>query len=188
MPAKAPTSRKARSCSSIIDPARPVAIERGENSGTTVTYWNSVTGIQTAGIWHGAAARYEFPASEIAKKGPAAAPCCCSRPARTAFRADPRRSADRRPDELILLIPVASPKDRPAAIVKSRTAKNRCQFGADTGLMVLGSSHLVPCKNQVGSIRPRPRGRGAWGLRSRCRTEPSQATRGCSSDNGARGG
>ena len=51
------------------DPARPVTIERGENSGTTVTYWNSVTGIQTAGVWHGAAQRYEFPASEIAKKG-----------------------------------------------------------------------------------------------------------------------
>jgi hypothetical protein len=51
------------------DPARPVAIERGENTGRTVTYWNAVTAIQTAGMWHGAAARYEFPASEIAKKG-----------------------------------------------------------------------------------------------------------------------
>jgi hypothetical protein len=52
-----------------FDPARPVAIERGENSGRTVTYWNAVTNIQTAGMWHGAAARYEFPASEIDKKG-----------------------------------------------------------------------------------------------------------------------
>lgn len=51
------------------DPARPVAIERGENSGKTVTYWNAVTATQTAGMWHGAAARYELPASEIAKKG-----------------------------------------------------------------------------------------------------------------------
>ena len=51
------------------DPAKPVVIERGENSGETITYWNSVTDIQTAGMWHGAAARYEFPASEIAKKG-----------------------------------------------------------------------------------------------------------------------
>jgi hypothetical protein len=51
------------------DPATPVTIERGENSGTTVTYWNSVTGIQTAGVWHGAAQRYEFPASEITKRG-----------------------------------------------------------------------------------------------------------------------
>jgi hypothetical protein len=51
------------------DPARPVAIERGENKGRTMTYWNAVSAIQTAGMWHGAAARYEFPASEIAKKG-----------------------------------------------------------------------------------------------------------------------
>jgi hypothetical protein len=50
-------------------PATPVAIERGENSGKTITYWNAVTSIQTAGMWHGAAARYEFPASEVAKKG-----------------------------------------------------------------------------------------------------------------------
>jgi hypothetical protein len=53
-----------------FDPARPVVIERGENSGRTVTYWNAVTDIDTAGMWHGAAARYEFPVSEIAKKGP----------------------------------------------------------------------------------------------------------------------
>jgi hypothetical protein len=53
----------------FFDPARPVAIERGENKGKTVTYWNAVTTIQTAGMWHGAAARYELPASEIAKKG-----------------------------------------------------------------------------------------------------------------------
>jgi hypothetical protein len=52
-----------------FDPARPVAIERGENRGKTVTYWNAVTAIQTAGMWHGAAARYEFPASEVARKG-----------------------------------------------------------------------------------------------------------------------
>ena len=52
-----------------FDPARPVSIERGENSGKTVTYWNAVTTVQTAGMWHGAAARYEFPASEVADKG-----------------------------------------------------------------------------------------------------------------------
>lgn len=53
----------------FFDPARPVQIERGENTGKTVTYWNAVKSVQTAGMWHGAAARYEFPASEIAKKG-----------------------------------------------------------------------------------------------------------------------
>jgi hypothetical protein len=51
------------------EPMRPVAIERGENRGKTVTYWNAVTDIQTAGMWHGVSARYEFPASEIAEKG-----------------------------------------------------------------------------------------------------------------------
>ena len=51
------------------DPAQPIVIERGENKGQTVTYWNAVTGIQTAGMWHGEAERLELPASEIARKG-----------------------------------------------------------------------------------------------------------------------
>ena len=34
-----------------------------------MTYWNAVTGIQTAGMWHGKAQRFELPMSEIAKKG-----------------------------------------------------------------------------------------------------------------------
>ena len=49
--------------------ARHVAIERGETSGRTFTYWNAVTNIQTAGMWHGKAERYELPASEISRKG-----------------------------------------------------------------------------------------------------------------------
>jgi len=49
---------------------RPIVIDRGENIGRTVTYWNAVSDIQTAGMWHGKPARYELPASEIAKKGP----------------------------------------------------------------------------------------------------------------------
>jgi hypothetical protein len=52
-----------------FDPPQPVEIERGENKGKTVTYWNAVTGAYSAGMWHGEAARYELPASEIAKKG-----------------------------------------------------------------------------------------------------------------------
>jgi hypothetical protein len=51
------------------DPATPIAIGDGENEGRTLYYWNPVTGIQTAGIWHGAVARFEMPVSEIAKKG-----------------------------------------------------------------------------------------------------------------------
>jgi hypothetical protein len=52
-----------------FNPAQLVTIERGENVGKTITYWNAVTAIQTVGMWHGAAARYELPASEVAKKG-----------------------------------------------------------------------------------------------------------------------
>ncbi|HTV68045.1 MAG TPA: DUF1223 domain-containing protein [Rhizobiaceae bacterium] len=52
-----------------FDPPKPVQIERGENNSKTVTYYNPVTSVQTAGMWHGTAARYEMPASEIAKKG-----------------------------------------------------------------------------------------------------------------------
>jgi hypothetical protein len=52
-----------------FDPPQPVLIERGENKGKTVTYWNPVTGAYSAGMWHGEATRYELPASEIAKKG-----------------------------------------------------------------------------------------------------------------------
>jgi len=52
-----------------FDPPQQVLIDRGENEGKTVTYWNAVTGAYSAGIWHGEAARFELPASEIAKKG-----------------------------------------------------------------------------------------------------------------------
>ena len=52
-----------------FDPAKPVTIERGENKGQTITYANPVTSVQTAGMWHGKAQRFEFPRSEIDKKG-----------------------------------------------------------------------------------------------------------------------
>ena len=52
-----------------FDPDRPVVIERGENKGKTISYVNPVTDIQTAGMWHGKAARFEFPQSEISRKG-----------------------------------------------------------------------------------------------------------------------
>jgi hypothetical protein len=52
-----------------FDPPQPVVIDRGENRGKTMTYWNAVSDIQTAGMWHGKPARFEFPLSEIAKKG-----------------------------------------------------------------------------------------------------------------------
>lgn len=51
-----------------FDTKKPVVIERGENTGATVTYWNAVSAIQAAGMWHGKAQRFELPASEITKK------------------------------------------------------------------------------------------------------------------------
>lgn len=51
------------------DAPRTVEIDRGENTGRKVTYWNAVTAMQTAGMWHGGVERYELPASEIARKG-----------------------------------------------------------------------------------------------------------------------
>ncbi|MER8748206.1 thioredoxin family protein [Mesorhizobium sp. M1050] len=52
-----------------FDPPQTIKIGEGENTGRKMTYWNSVTGIQTAGMWHGKAQRYELPMSEITKKG-----------------------------------------------------------------------------------------------------------------------
>ncbi|QPC90080.1 thioredoxin family protein [Mesorhizobium sp. INR15] len=52
-----------------FDPPQEIKIAKGENVGREMTYWNAVTGIQTAGMWHGKAQRYELPMSEISKKG-----------------------------------------------------------------------------------------------------------------------
>ncbi|CDX40280.1 conserved exported hypothetical protein [Mesorhizobium plurifarium] len=52
-----------------FDPPQMVKIGQGENSGRSLTYWNAVSDIQTAGMWHGKAQRYELPMTEIAKKG-----------------------------------------------------------------------------------------------------------------------
>ena len=52
-----------------FEPPRQIDIGRGENNGRKMTYWNAVTGSQTAGMWHGKAERYELPASEISRKG-----------------------------------------------------------------------------------------------------------------------
>lgn len=49
-----------------------VDLERGENRGKRVTYWNSVTDVQTAGLWHGEKQRFDLPKSEVEKKGGAA--------------------------------------------------------------------------------------------------------------------
>jgi hypothetical protein len=46
-----------------------VAITKGENRGRTITYENAVTAFHSAGVWHGKAARFEMPVSEVVKKG-----------------------------------------------------------------------------------------------------------------------
>ncbi len=51
-----------------FDAPRTVNIDKGENDGRSLTYWNAVSDIQTAGMWHGKAQRYELPMSEIVKK------------------------------------------------------------------------------------------------------------------------
>jgi hypothetical protein len=52
----------------FFEPPHTVRIDKGENDGRDLTYWNAVTSVQTAGMWHGRAQRYELPMSEIAKK------------------------------------------------------------------------------------------------------------------------
>jgi hypothetical protein len=52
-----------------FDPPQTIKIGKGENTGRSMTYWNAVSGIQTAGMWHGKAQRYELPMSVITKKG-----------------------------------------------------------------------------------------------------------------------
>jgi hypothetical protein len=52
-----------------FEPPQTVEIGRGRNRGRQMTYWNAVSSIQTAGMWHGKAQRYELPASEVMKKG-----------------------------------------------------------------------------------------------------------------------
>jgi len=50
-------------------PESTVAIDRGENSGRTVTYRNAVRWIQTVGLWHGATERLEVPVAEMEMRG-----------------------------------------------------------------------------------------------------------------------
>lgn len=52
-----------------FEPPQTVKIGKGENDGRSITYWNAVSGIQTAGMWHGKTQRYEMPMTELSKKG-----------------------------------------------------------------------------------------------------------------------
>ena len=53
----------------FFEPATQVEIARGENAGKSISYWNAVSAIQAAGMWHGREMRLEIPSSELKKKG-----------------------------------------------------------------------------------------------------------------------
>ncbi|BCH22210.1 hypothetical protein MesoLjLc_19540 [Mesorhizobium sp. L-8-10] len=63
------TGEKAHVVLVYYNPVTPIAIAEGENRGRTVSYWNAVTDMQTAGVWHAKAARFEMPMSEVTKRG-----------------------------------------------------------------------------------------------------------------------
>ena len=46
-------------------PPQTVSVRKGENRGRDITYWNAVTGWQTAGMWHGDAMDIELPMSSL---------------------------------------------------------------------------------------------------------------------------
>jgi hypothetical protein len=63
-------NRKAHVVLACFGPPLSIDMAKGENKGRTVTYWNAVTDMQTAGMWHGEAAKYELPiASKVVKNG-----------------------------------------------------------------------------------------------------------------------
>ena len=47
-------------------PPSTVSVRKGENRGRDITYWNAVTGWQTAGMWHGKELDIELPMSSLA--------------------------------------------------------------------------------------------------------------------------
>lgn len=62
-------TRKAHVVLVFFAAPQTVGMKQGENEGRTITYWNSVTDVQTAGVWRGEAARYELPAGDMAESG-----------------------------------------------------------------------------------------------------------------------
>jgi len=65
---KAP-ARKAHVLLIFFAPPQSVGMKKGENEGRTITYWNAVTNVQTAGVWRGEPAKYEIPDGNIPPDG-----------------------------------------------------------------------------------------------------------------------
>lgn len=62
-------NQKAHVVLAYFEPESTVAISRGENSGRTIIYRNSVTSVQTVGMWHGKQERLEVPVAEMEQRG-----------------------------------------------------------------------------------------------------------------------
>ena len=73
-----------------FDKMKPVTIERGENKGRTITYANPVTRVQTAGMWHGKAQRFELPRKRDQQEGRLRNPAAVRKQGRPTGT-DPRR-------------------------------------------------------------------------------------------------
>jgi hypothetical protein len=52
-----------------FDSESRVEVERGENRGRTITYRNSVTSLQSVGMWHGRATKLEVPLGDARRAG-----------------------------------------------------------------------------------------------------------------------
>lgn len=65
----APAPDKAHVVLAYFSPESTVEIDRGENSGRTVTYRNAVRSVQTVGMWHGKVEQMEVPIAEMKTRG-----------------------------------------------------------------------------------------------------------------------
>lgn len=68
-PAAPGAAHKAHLILVYFGPPQSVGMEVGENEGRTITYWNPVSDVQTAGVWRGEAMKYEIPIGNIAHNG-----------------------------------------------------------------------------------------------------------------------
>lgn len=61
--------QKAHVLVAYFDAESRVAVERGQNRGKSMVYRNSVTSLQSVGMWHGRATRLEVPLGDMRRAG-----------------------------------------------------------------------------------------------------------------------